>query len=144
MASAPCGCDPQDSRTVLLACVADGDPLYAGPLLYPPQQDRTAEQVGGTVALQMAPVPQILMRGAVSRQFRIRDLLDGERALQLPPMVAVPDAPDASSETGNASWRGDTNAHQALRPPITAGHRRQARFWHSTECTRSPFQRAAR
>jgi hypothetical protein len=86
-------------------------PLYAGPLLYPPHQERTAEQVDGTVALQMAPVPQILMRGAVSRQFQLHDLLDGERALQLPPMVAVPDAPEASSETGNASWRGPVGGY---------------------------------
>jgi hypothetical protein len=79
-------------------------PLYAGPLLYPPHREKAAEQVDGTVSLQLAPVPRILMRGAVSRQFDLNDLFEGVRTPQLPPTVTVPDAPEALSETGNASW----------------------------------------
>ena len=84
--------------------------LYAGPLLYPPHQERSAEQVGGTVALQMPPCRRFSSRCS-SGQFQLHDLLDGECALQLPPMVAVPDAPEAPSETGNASWRGPVGGY---------------------------------
>ena len=86
-------------------------PLYAGPLLYPPHQEKAAEQVDGTVSLQLAPVPQILMRGAVSRQLQLHDLFEGVRIPQLPPMATVPNAPEALSETGNASWLGPVGGY---------------------------------
>jgi hypothetical protein len=86
-------------------------PLYAGPLLYPSQQGEEAEQVDGTVSLELAPTPHILMRGAVSRQFQLRDLFEGARTPQLPPMAGVPDAPEALSRTGNASWLGPVGGY---------------------------------
>src|ERR1039457_385116 len=42
-------------------------PLYAGPLLIPSHDSRASEHVHGTVSLELAPRPQILVRGAVPR-----------------------------------------------------------------------------
>jgi hypothetical protein len=81
-------------------------PLYAGPLLYPPQPGRAAEQTHGTVSLRLTPTPRVLMRGVDNRQLDVSDLVKGKQPLQLPPMPTVPAAPEALSETGNASWLG--------------------------------------
>jgi hypothetical protein len=81
-------------------------PLYAGPLLSPPRQGKAAEQVDGTVSLRLAPSPRLLTRATHNRQFDLNDLVEGMRPLQLPPILTVPNAPEALSETGNVSWPG--------------------------------------
>jgi hypothetical protein len=86
-------------------------PLYAGPLLYLSHQERAAGQVEGTVSLRLAPVPQILMRGEVSRHFQLHDLFEAMRAPQLPPVATVPDAPGLLSDAGNATWLGPVGGH---------------------------------
>lgn len=52
MASAPCRCDPQDSRTVLLACGADGDSSVRWPVALPasPGEDGRAGYRDGSAA----------------------------------------------------------------------------------------------
>lgn len=88
-------------------------PLYSGPLLYPATLGRTAEQVDGSVSLQLAPAPRIYLRGEVSPQFDLNDLFEGVRTPQLPLTATVPDAPKALSETGRASWLGPVGGYVA-------------------------------
>lgn len=86
-------------------------PLYSGPLLYPPRGGKAAEQVDGTVSLQLAPEPRIIMRGAVSGQFELHDLLEAGHSPQLPPMVTVPNAPVALPGIGSVSWPGPVGGY---------------------------------
>jgi hypothetical protein len=80
-------------------------PLYAGQLRYPPRQGKPPEQADGTVSLRLLPAPHLLVRGTDNRQLDLNDRLQGMmRPLQLPPLLAVPDAPEALPEVGNAFW----------------------------------------
>lgn len=81
-------------------------PLYVGSLVYPPHQGRPAEQVDGSVSLQLEPPFNVLMRSAVGQQVsRLDD------APQLPAMATVPDAPAALPQPGNASWLGPVGGY---------------------------------
>jgi hypothetical protein len=88
-------------------------PLYAGPLLYPPHQGNAAEQVEGAVSLRLAPAPRVLVRGTDNRQLDLNDLLEGVDPPELPPVSTVPDAPEALSEVGTASWPGPVGGYVA-------------------------------
>lgn len=81
-------------------------PLYAGPLLFPPRDDESAEQVNGTVSLELTPRPRVLVRGMASRVFHLEDLLEGVSSLQLPAMSSLPLAPQGPLDTGDSSWLG--------------------------------------
>jgi hypothetical protein len=80
-------------------------PLYAGPLIYPPSQARSAGQVDGSVSLQLEPPFQVLMSSTFSRD-GLNDFFQATGDPQLPSMPTVPSAPAALSETGDASWLG--------------------------------------
>lgn len=60
-------------------------PLYAGPLLFPAPDDGTSEQADGTVSLELAPRPRVLMRGPAPSLIDFQNLLDGARNPRLPP-----------------------------------------------------------
>lgn len=81
-------------------------PLYAGPLIYPSYQRISADQVDGSVWLQMEPPLQVHIRSPISLHSGIDELFGGMRAPQLPPMATVPGAPAALSGAGDASWLG--------------------------------------
>ena len=91
-------------------------PLYAGPLLFPAPDDGTSEQADGTVSLELAPRPRVLMRGPAPSLIDFQNLLDGARNPRLPPMSTLPPAPSASSETYNASWPGPVRGYVVGKP----------------------------
>ena len=81
-------------------------PLYAGPLLFQPGEGKTAEQVEGTISLELTPRPQVLVQGAARKLLHFQDLLNPVSRLQLPTMSSLPPAPQGPFNTADSSWLG--------------------------------------
>ena len=88
-------------------------PLYAGPLLSQPGEGETAEQVEGTISLELTPRPQVLVQRAAHRLLHFQDLLNPLSRLQLLKLPRF-DGQDVRQSGAGSVYGGCRRRHHRL------------------------------